>query len=128
MIPEGHKEEVINTGIEFLRSITEAYGAEEGMNLWDTISSTLDPDIKGQIFFAMLCGEGGDVIHIRSLRPDHQIVPIIKIVRTATGYGLKEAKDLVDSVRNGVSIKFKIPHSSDRTRIVNELRYEGCII
>lgn len=130
MIPEDHKSQIISAGIEFLRSITEAYGAEEGMTLWDAIANTLDPDVKGQIFFALLCGEGGDVIHIKSFKPDfqsHQAVPIIKSIRTATGLGLREAKDLYDAVRDGKPAKFKVL-SGERTRFVNELRSLGCIV
>ena len=127
MIPEGHKEEIMNSGIEFMRSITEAYGAETGMELWDAIASTLDPDVKGQIFFAMLCGECGDVIRINSLKTDYQAVPIIKAIRSATGMGLKEAKDTFDGVRDGTPAKIKVK-AGERTTRMNELRSLGCII
>jgi hypothetical protein len=45
MIPSEHKAEIITTGINFMRAITEAYGSDEGMRLWDTIATTLDSDI-----------------------------------------------------------------------------------
>jgi len=54
MIPVEHKEDVIQSGINFMRAITSAYGTDEGIKLWDTIANTLDTDVKGEIFFAML--------------------------------------------------------------------------
>ena len=97
MIPHEHKEEVIHTGIAFMRSITLAFGADAGMELWDTISSTLDPDVKGAIFFSMLTGESGNRITIRDYeRNVSNKVAIIKAIRGCTGLGLKEAKDLSD--------------------------------
>jgi hypothetical protein len=104
MIPEEHKTSIITDGMQFMRSITEAYGAEKGMELWDTIASTLDPDVKGQIFFAMITGEYSTKLHI-SAKPipfgqAHNAVPAIKAIRTVTGYGLKEAKDMWDDMKN----------------------------
>ena len=97
MIPHEHKEEVIHTGIAFMRSITLAFGAETGMELWETISSTLDPDVKGAIFFSMLTGESGNRITIRDYQRNvNNKVAIIKAIRGCTGLGLKEAKDLSD--------------------------------
>ena len=59
-LPEEHKTAIISNGLHFMRAITEAYGADKGMELWDTIASTLDPDVKGQIFFAMITGNYND--------------------------------------------------------------------
>ena len=66
MIPAEFKEDIIQSGINFMRVITEAYGTDEGMKLWDTIATTLDPDVKGQIFFAMLTGDYNGIINVAS--------------------------------------------------------------
>lgn len=129
MIPEGHKEDIIDTGIEFIRAITEAYGHEEGMVLWDNIASNLkDIDIKGEIFFELLTGSGSAVIHLRSVGPSIQLVPAIKAIRSATGMGLKEAKDVYDAVRDGKPQKIKLTHRDNRKNAVFELRSAGMII
>ena len=100
MIPEDHKTAVISNGLHFMRSITEAYGADEGLKLWDTIASTLDPDVKGQIFMAMVTGNYNDRIHLKGLHPYGQenAVACIKAIREwdKRGLGLKEAKDMYD--------------------------------
>ena len=56
-IPVEHKEAIVGSGLEFMRSITSCYGSEEGMKLWEVIAGTLDPSVKGEIFFAMITGE-----------------------------------------------------------------------
>jgi hypothetical protein len=146
MIPAENKEEVISSGISFLRSITLAYGSDTGMELWDTISSTLDPDIKGQIFFSMLTGESGSRITIRDY--DHAShggnkVAIIKAIREVTGLGLKDAKDQADILmgnsNNGYTtnsyvgfgpkaITIDIAHNMNRNVCVTILRNAGCVI
>lgn len=101
-IPEDHKTAIITNGLHFMRSITEAYGADKGMELWDTITSALDPDIKGQIFFAMITGTYNDRVHLKGLGnlAVTNGVSCIKEIRTWSGLGLKESKDIYDRLRN----------------------------
>jgi hypothetical protein len=102
MIPEDHKTAVISNGIHFLRSITEAYGTDEGLKLWDTIANTLDGDVKGQIFMAMVTGHYNDRIHLKGTYPQaaNNAVACIKAIREwdKRKLGLKEAKDMYDRV------------------------------
>ena len=97
MIPEGHKESIIQSGLNFIRSITEAYGSDEGMKLWETIAGTLDPSVKGEIFFAMLTGEYNSNITISGYQGNADKVRMIKAIRSVDirGLGLKIAKDMV---------------------------------
>ena len=124
MIPAEHKAEIIQSGMNFMRAITEVYGTDEGMKLWDTIASTLDPDIKGQIFFAMLTGEYNNIITINSHQPGANRVVMIKAIRTVTGLGLKEAKDLSDTLNSGKTIKLEC-NPKLRNRHLQELREAG---
>ena len=123
MIPAEHKEDIIQSGINFMRSITEAYGSDEGLKLWDSISSTLDPDVKGQIFFAMLTGDYNGVVSITSFDGADRINRI-KAIRMVTGHGLKEAKDLSDLLDSGIKIKLNI-NPKQRTAALAELRAAG---
>jgi hypothetical protein len=102
MIPEEHKTAVISNGLHFMRSITEAYGAEEGLKLWDTIASTLDGDVKGQIFLAMITGTYNNRVHLKGLGRSARdnAVACIKEIRLWSGLGLKESKDMYDRLRN----------------------------
>ena len=144
MIPHEHKDEIISSGIAFMRSITLAFGADTGMELWDTIARTLDPDVKGAIFFSMLTGESGNRITIRDYeRNGNNKIAIIKAIRGCTGLGLKEAKDLTDDLMgagynssgtyigsNGTGTPITIDIGKDRHRntCVKELREAGCRI
>lgn len=146
MIPADHKNEIIGTGISFLRAITTAYGSETGLELWDTIATTLDPDVKGAIFFAMLTGEEGDQITVRGIIGQNtNKVAVIKAFRSVTGLGLKEAKDLADvvfpssvfdhakntwvySTAKGTPVSLKMMAGLARTDCVNELRNAGCLV
>ena len=119
MIPTENKADIIQSGIGFMRSITEAYGTDEGMKLWDTIASTLDPDVKGSIFFALLTGEFNDRINISSHIPGANRVAMIKAIRGVTGLGLKEAKDLSDLLSNGKPITITCDPKVRQQSIIN---------
>ncbi len=125
MIPAEHKGQIISAGMHFMRAITEAYGAEDGMRLWDTIASTLDPDVKGEIFFAMITGEYNDRIHVSKIGPDR--VATIKAFRNVDKrrLGLKEAKDLSDLCQMGKVIVLEI-EPRNRVQIEKELLAIGC--
>lgn len=125
-IPAGYEEQILADGLNFMRTITEAYGAEEGMKLWATIADSIDPDIKGKMFFAMLTGEYVDRIRISGYTNNHNYVGIIKAIRGATGLGLKEAKDLADLLKeSGKPITFKITTPAKRAQYIKELREAG---
>lgn len=102
MIPEEHKTAIISNGLHFMRSITEAYGADKGLELWEQIAGVLDPDVKGQIFFAMITGNYNDRILLKGISASAQnnAVNCIKEIRAWTGLGLKDSKDMYDRLRN----------------------------
>ncbi len=110
MIPNEHRDAIISNGLHFMRAITEAYGAEEGMRLWETIAGTLDPDVKGQIFFAMITGTYNDTIVLRRANAAGiaNRVAAIKEIRNWTSLGLKEAKDASDAVESGRSVRITV--------------------
>lgn len=110
MIPDEGKEEIIRTGINFMRSITEFYGVEDGMKVWDNITQNLDPDIKGQMFFAMIGGSYAPDVVITGYKPYSDRVSRIKTLRVITvpSLGLKEAKDLDDELMSGRHIRLEM--------------------
>lgn len=124
MIPAAYKEDIIQSGINFMRSITEAYGTDEGLRLWDTIASTLDPDVKGEIFFAMLTGDYNGIINVASFQQGSDRIWRIKAIRSVTGLGLKEGKDLSDMLDSGKAIKLNVDPKK-RNEALKELRSAG---
>ena len=124
MIPEDHKDSIVANGLHFMRAITDAYGADEGMRLWDTIANTLDPDVKGQIFIAMLTGTHNDTIVLKRVGANTDRVARIKEIRNWTGYGLKEAKDTSDMVEMGKATMIKVK-PAEHTQAIRGLRSVG---
>jgi ribosomal protein L7/L12 len=127
MIPEEYKQDLIDAGIFFITRISEAYGAEEGIKLWEQIATVLDPDVKGEIFMAMLTGEysyGRITVHCAN--PNANKVAIIKAFRNVDkrNLGLKEAKDLADQLHlRPIVIEV---HPRQRTSAIKELQSVGC--
>lgn len=127
MIPEEHKSSIITSGISFLRSITDAYGSDEGMKLWDAIANTLDPAVKGEIFFTMLRGEYQDYITLKGVGYNAPKIAAIKEIRDASGLGLVEAKQAYEAAVQGIPVK--IPCSPDKIgAAIAALRYAGMVI
>jgi hypothetical protein len=122
------QEELVSSGMDFMRVITEMWGPEKGMEMWDTISTAVHPDFKGAVFFTMLTGSHiGDVRLVNADVP--QYVECIKVVRSYTGYGLKEAKDACDRVRGavkGAPEKLPLTNKKMRKEFVKKLRELGC--
>lgn len=95
---------VIFDGIKFLESLTMYYGPEKGMAVWESMGEAMGREIKGKVFFAMLSGTttgrirlaASSAVHTSSQGGTSNAVPVIKCIRTYTGFGLKEAKDLWD--------------------------------
>lgn len=128
MIPEGHKSNVISSGITFMRSITEAYGSEDGIKLWDAIAGTLDPDVKGAIFFALITGDyQGEIIARGFSSPMQNYVECIKAIRLYTGWGLKEAKETADLIRDGVKQTLTVP-TDKRSEAIMAFRRLGFLV
>lgn len=126
-IPTEHKEQIISDGMAFMRSITECYGTDTGLELWDKICSVLDPDVRGEIFFAMLTGQYSPaILHIQGVTTNR--VEVIKTIREVTGLYLKEAKDLNDDMQVGMSVKIQVRDGLTRKDAAQKLRAVGVIV
>lgn len=124
-IPADHKQAIIQDGMHFMRSITECYGHEDGMKLWDQIASVLDPSVKGEIFFALLTGQHADRMNISCEANVDNRVAQIKAIRMATGLGLKEAKDISDEMIQGKIKLITLQDPSKRANTLREFREVG---
>ena len=130
-LPEEHKTAIISNGIHFMRSITEAYGAEKGMELWEQITNVLDPEVKGQIFFAMITGTYNDRVHLKGVNHSgiQSAVACIKEIRSWSGLGLKDAKDIYDRLNHGsVKSEFIKVNHEDYHKAVAGLRNVGFLV
>jgi hypothetical protein len=120
---------VIADGIRFLESITRHYGHEEGLRVWDGIGNVVGNEIKGKIFFAMLTGEVGTRVRfiVGGAEQRGNAIQVIKAIRTATGLGLKEAKDMWDKSRSE-SVIVECGTATATQWLVRELKDFGCLV
>ena len=109
-----------------MRAITEAYGPDEGLKLWDSITVALDPDVRGDIFLAMITGEYTDRIRVSAFAAGNKVATI-KAFRNfdRRNLGLKEAKDLTDIIESGRPIELEI-NPRERLQVERELYAIGC--
>lgn len=126
MIPAERKQDVIQSGINFIRSLTEAYGSDEGMKFWEVMAQTIDPDIKGQIFFSLVTGEYDGILIITGCRASANKVAMIKAVRSVDTrmLDLKSAKDICDDLWTGKPQRIHVD-PKNRHRATQELRDAG---
>lgn len=114
MIPEEFKQDVVKNGLAFVRAITNCYGAETGMALWSQIAEVLDPNVKGEMLFAMIIGGESDTV-VDAVTVDH-IAPsklnntlrMVRAIRTVTGCSLQEARNQVDLLRMNVPVTLTV--------------------
>ena len=126
MITDEHMDAIVSDGIAFIRSITTAYGSDKGMELWDTIVNTLDPEIKGKIFFAMLTGSHEDRVTLTGSGAGSNKIACIKIIRQYTGMGLAESKHAYEEAGfNPVNIKVD---PKQRRALIDDLRQNGMVV
>ena len=122
-----NRRQLISDGVAFMRSITDQYGTETGLQLWDRICEVLDPNVKGEIFIAMLTGDTRSKLTI-SCSPDQYTtyrISHIKAIREVTGLGLKEAKDLSDLMFNGNSLSITVKEGLSRQYARDVLKNAG---
>ena len=101
------RQNLIASSIDFITAITENFGADRGIDLWEKISEVLDPDLKGEIFFAMLTRNFGNITLSGSKNLDIVVIKKVEIVRTIRSFtklNLKEAIQLLDQLILGKSI------------------------
>lgn len=85
---------VVRAARHFIGALSNAYGPDKGMALWDHIRAGLGDQIAADIFLGMLTGTGElEVSTVGDRR-----IEAIKEMRSFTGWGLREAKDFVEKV------------------------------
>lgn len=92
-------EEIVVTGIPFLNAITTHYGTETGFALWNKLCESMPAEVRDGIFLAMLSGQSPRTVRVKGYSGNNKIERI-KTLRTVSGLGLKEAKDLDDGIVN----------------------------
>jgi len=123
--------ELVQISYQFIQELTREYGGDQGMETWNKIAATLPGSVQAAIFHAMMTGGGefGARITVTGLRPVHKFVQCIKMVRTVTNCGLKEAKVFVDRARDeNITQTLEVVGHIDRAKARAMLVAEGFIL
>lgn len=130
MIPEQERSNIVMYSVTFIRAITKAYGAENGMELWSKIAEVLDPAIKGEVFKAMLIGEHTGHLRIKGINSVmFDKIGFVRLVRATDKrrLGLKEAMEVVRILEAGREFDLEIDEK-ERATIYRDLDNVGILM
>jgi hypothetical protein len=138
-------DQVVSDAVLFLRSLTDHYGPDRGMDVWNAMGDAMGKELKGKVFFSMLTDNSPGRVRfsIDAMKTGHgqhpsntwnngnvgapapNAVSCIKAIRAAAGSGLKEAKDLYDASKiHDVQIDCLTVDAG--RKLAKELRDLGC--
>lgn len=119
---------VVSDSLALIRTITNVYGSEEGMKLWETIADTLGPVIKGKVFFALITGSHEDSVILIDKLAYSNNVECIKLIRQYTGLGLMESKQAYEKAGDrGATVSLTVD-SKERANMIIALRQNGMVV
>jgi hypothetical protein len=98
--------------------------------MWETISDSCDPSLKGDVFIKMLTGDFGGRITVTGVKDDANAVSCIKAIRSVDSRapGLKEAKEMFDACKySNRSFTVEV-NANRRGQASRELRVAGFIV
>lgn len=81
---------------DFIRAAKEELGHEFEENKVDAMLDAFDTSLKKQMFMEMLIGSN-DLRIRRTTMTNCNKIQVIKAIRSLTGFGLKESKDIMDA-------------------------------
>jgi ribosomal protein L7/L12 len=124
------RSQLVADAIAFMQSLVRHYGESRGMETFERLADHADPELKGEVFIAMLTGQFSNRITLHSVVEGANAVACIKAIRTvdSRNLGLKEAKDIYDNVRHLGRTAILEVASNDRSKAASELRNAGFVL
>ena len=114
-------ERVRRTSINWVLAMQKEYGQEMGLKCFDIMRQTFGEDLVGAVLFGIMEGKNrsNEVTIKWNGDPNRRVIETIKEIRFLTGFGLKEAKDVVDAALTRestfvLSYDMQKPEHSDR--------------
>ena len=132
MLSEKDRHDLVGAGISFMQTVADIYGAEKGMELWSTIADTVDPDLKSDVFMAMLKGNyRQDKIAVKQAfhGPVPDKVGLVKCLRALDRrrLDLKEAVDIANQLESGKQVILEVEPTL-RPGFIVELRKHNMVV
>ena len=99
-----YSRKLIYSAAAFVRAANEELEDGIGEEQVYAMLDAFDPALKKQLLMEMLMGNIGGPMRVQAVWKDgKQKISAIKEIRAATGFGLKEAKEVLDIADYGVS-------------------------
>lgn len=118
-------ESLIQDSINFMQSLVEYFGSERGMEGWNLIAQALGDDVRADIFMTLLEGGSRKILNLsRSPEQLPNAISVIKAIRSVTGLGLKEAKDLWQ-LSDTQAIRITLSPEVNKTTAIRDFRNLG---
>jgi ribosomal protein L7/L12 len=126
-LPSDASDRIVFGGIELMSAITDAFGAEEGLEVWNKMAEHIGQEFHQRVFMAMLSGQTSCHVRLigKGVRDTGYFIDLIKVIRNYTGLGLKEAKDIADGINNGATETVRLTRSGDRRTFLEEIKKTG---
>ena len=125
-------ESLVQISTTFLISLQRCYGNEKALAIWDSFRAHVGDDLAGDTMFKMMSRNGR--YRMSWLHPlpvgGSPKIENIKIFRQYMQIGLKEAKDIVDTLntRSSVELDLSSVPLSQHASLINECARAGLII
>ena len=117
-------EHLINCSVSLMHALSDAYGSDKGMEIWDQMADILPDDLKHTIFMNMLLGMKGEV-DITSFGANP--VFAAKILHQYTDLTHPEIFDVISQHReNGQPIRIQLKDGITRKSFLSEFNKLGC--
>lgn len=94
-----YKQKLVEDCIQLIHSLKLVHGDDAGSSIWKEMAKHLDPAINGEVTFNIIKGISATHVTVipklnGPMRTTDESIQCIKLIRSLTGQGLKEAKDL----------------------------------
>lgn len=98
MTPNEATEALVTDSLNLLHTLGRIHGGERAMEMWETMGQVLGADIKHRVFMMMLQGAAPTRVRMRRAASGSAggWVDGIRSLRTATGWDLKQAREIWD--------------------------------
>jgi ribosomal protein L7/L12 len=124
-LPNDIRDNLVAASMDFMRALAACASAEAAEAAWNTIADTVHPNLKHDLLMRLLAGDSGQTVTLTECGPS--LINCIKTIRSYTKMGLKEAKDVCDSVRAGFPQRIRLENWRQRRDCLKEFSNNGSI-
>jgi len=128
--PTPQLDRLLDSALSFRQALLDYLDAESAERVWSVTSDQLGPEIRGELMTRVLRGDFYRTITVTNINIQrYDRIKLIKAVRSATHWGLKEAKDATDALVSTkhlpMVLPLHLPGNDFFRRCISDLRDSG---